>query len=117
MKKKDKAQNRDLYIKIRVNQAEMDLIKCKFRESGMQTFSGFIRTMILEGYIVKIDESKFQEIHKLATSVARIINQITTRFHDTDRLYENDIAELKDDVNQLWQPLIFLQREILKIRH
>ena len=77
--KKDKAQNRNLYIKIRVNQAEMDLIKRKFRESGMQTFSGFIRTMILEGYIVKIDESKFQEIHKLATSIARNVNQITTR--------------------------------------
>ena len=117
MNKKDKAQNRDLYVKIRVNQAEMDLIKRKFRESGMQTFSGFIRTMILEGYIVKIDKSKFQEIHKLATSVARNINQITNRFHDTDRLYENDIAELKDGVNQLWQPLIFLQQEILKIRH
>ena len=66
---------------------------------------------------MKIDESKFQEIHKLATSVARNIDQITTRFHDTDRLYENDIAELKDGVNRLWQPLIFLQQEILKIRH
>ena len=72
--------------------------------------------MILEGYIVKIDESKFQEIHKLATSVARNINQITTRFHDTDRLYENDIEELKNGVNRLWQPLIFLQQEILKIK-
>ena len=81
MNKKEKPQNRDLYIKIRVNQAEMDLIERKFRESGMKTFSGFIRTMILEGYIVKIDESKFQEIHKLATSVARNVNQITTRFH------------------------------------
>ncbi len=99
MNKKDKSQNRDLYIKIRVNQAEMDLNKRKFRESGMQTFSGFIRTMILEGYIVKN------------------INQITTRFHDTGRFYENDIAELKDGVTRLWQPLIFLQQEILKIRH
>ena len=35
MNKKDKDQNRDLYIKIRVNQAEMDLIKPKLRESSM----------------------------------------------------------------------------------
>ncbi len=78
MNKKEKPQNRDLYIKIRVNQ---------------------------------------QEIHKLAASIARNINQITTRFHDTGRLYENDIAELKDGVNRLWQPLIFLQREILQLKH
>ena len=44
MNKKDKEQNRDLYIKVRVNQAEMDLIERKFRESGMQTFSKSIRT-------------------------------------------------------------------------
>ena len=36
MNKKDKTQNRVLYIKIKVNQAEMNLIKSKFRESGMQ---------------------------------------------------------------------------------
>ena len=30
MNRKEKPQNRDLYIKIRVNQAEMDLIKLKF---------------------------------------------------------------------------------------
>ena len=117
MNKKDKSQNRNLYIKIRVNQAEMDLIKRKFRESGMQTFSGFIRTMILEGYIVKIDESKFQEIHKLATSVARNVNQITIRFHNTGRLYENDITEIKDGLNKLWQSLIFLQTKILQLKH
>ena len=29
------------------------------------------------------------------------IKHITTRFHDTGRLYENDIEELKDGVNQL----------------
>ena len=76
MSKKDKSQNRDLYIKMSMDQAEMDLIKRKFRKSGMQTFSGSIRTMILEGYIVKIDELKFQEIHKL-----------TTRFHGTGKFY------------------------------
>lgn len=44
MNKKDKAQNRDLYIKLNVDQSEMDLIKHKFRESSMQTFSESIRT-------------------------------------------------------------------------
>ena len=116
MSKKEKAQILDLYIKIRVNQAEMDLIKRKFRGSGMQTFSKSFAQKS-KGYIMKIDGSKFQEIHKLAASIARNIDQITNRFHDTDRFYENNISELKDGVNRLWQPLIFLQREILKIRH
>ena len=117
MNRKDKAQSRNLYIKIRVNQAEMDLIKRKFRESGMQTFSGFIRTMILEGYIVQIDGNELRQIHKLASNIASNINQIAVRVNSTGRTYDNDIAEIKDGVNKLWQPLNFLQTKILQLKH
>lgn len=48
---------RDLYLKVRVSQAEMDAIKRKFANSGMNTLSGFVRAMIFEGYIVHIDEN------------------------------------------------------------
>ena len=40
--------------------AEMDAIKKKFANSGMDTLSGFVRAMIFEGYIVHIDEDELQ---------------------------------------------------------
>ncbi len=43
---------RDLYLKIRVNQEELDYIDRKFRESGMKSRSDFVRAMIYQGYIV-----------------------------------------------------------------
>lgn len=52
---------RDMYLKVRVSQAEMDAIKKKFANSGMSTLSGFVRAMIFEGYIVHIDECQPQK--------------------------------------------------------
>lgn len=105
---------RNLYLKVRVSQEEMDAIKRKFQNSGMDTLSGFVRAMIFEGYIVQMDE---HEIHKLAKNIANNINQITVRLHETGDIYADDIAEIKEGINKLWQSLIFLQTQILQVKH
>lgn len=51
---------RNLYLKVRVNQEEMDAIKRKLQNSGMETLSGFIRAMIFEGYIVQMDGNELR---------------------------------------------------------
>ncbi|MDE6835313.1 MAG: MobC family plasmid mobilization relaxosome protein [Ruminococcus sp.] len=108
---------RNKYLKIRVSEEEMDAIKKKFQNSGMDTLSGFVRAMIFEGYIVQMDENELKQIHKLASNIASNINQIAVRVNSTGKIYDNDISEIKDGVNQLWRPLRFLQTEILKLKH
>lgn len=108
---------RNLYLKVRVSQEEMDAIKRKFQNSGMDTLSGFVRAMIFEGYIVQMDGNELREIIKLAKNIANNINRITVRLHNTSNIYAEDIAEIKEGVNQLWQPLRFLQTELLKLKH
>jgi len=108
---------RTLYLKVRVSPEEMDAIKLKFQNSGMYTLSGFVRAMIFEGYIVQIDENEIHEIFKLAANIANSINQIAVRVNSTGKIYDNDIADIKDGVNKLWQPLNFLQTKILQLKH
>ncbi len=108
---------RNLYLKVRVSQEEMDAIKRKFQNSGMETLSGFVRAMIFEGYIVQMDESELQEIYKLASNIANNINQIAVRVNSTSNIYADDIADIKEGVNKLWQPLNFLQTKILQLKH
>lgn len=108
---------RDLCLKVRVSQAEIDAIKKKFENSGMSSLSGFVRAMIFEGYIVHMDENELHKIHKLATNIANNINQIAVRVNSTENIYNNDIAEIKDGVNKLWQPLNFLQGKVLQLKH
>ncbi|MCM1006448.1 MAG: MobC family plasmid mobilization relaxosome protein [Ruminococcus flavefaciens] len=114
MKDKNK---RTLYLKVRVSPEEMNAIKKKFANSGKDSLSGFVRAMIFEGYIVQMDGNELRQIHKLASNIANNINQIAVRINSTGNIYTDDIADIKDGVNKLWQPLRFLQTELLKVKH
>lgn len=114
MKDKNK---RDLYLKVRVSQEEMDAIKKKFHNSGMNTLGGFIRYMIFDGYIVQFDDNELREIHKLASNIANNINQIAVRVNSTGKIYEDDIEQIKNGVDKLWQPLRYFQTQLLRLKH
>ena len=108
---------RTLYLKVRVSPEEMDAIKRKFQNSGMDTLSGFVRAMIFEGYIVQINGNEIQELVKLTGNIASNINQIAVRVNRTDNIYADDIKQIQDGVNKLWQPLMFLQSKVLQLKH
>lgn len=108
---------RTLYLKVRVSPEEMNAIKRKFENSGMDTLSGFVRAMIFEGYIVHIDGNELKEIGKLANNIANNINQIAIRANATHNIYKEDIDEIKSLANQLWKPLLFLQSKVLQLKH
>lgn len=114
MKDKNK---RDLYLKVRVSQEEMDAIKRKFQNSGMDTLSGFVRAMIFDGYIVQFDNNELQEIHKLASNIASNINQIAIRVNSKGKIYDEDIKQIKNGVDKLWQPLRYFQTQLLRLKH
>ncbi len=107
---------RDLYLKVRVSQAEMDAIKKKFANSGMNTLSGFVRAMIFEGYIVQFSESEQKELVRLAGNIANNVNQIAVRVNSTGKVYEDDLKEIKDGVDRLWQPLMYFQSQLLRLK-
>ena len=98
---------RDLCLKVRVSQAEIDAIKKKFENSGMSSLSGFVRAMIFEGYIVHMDENELHKIYKLATNIANNINQIAVRVNSTENIYNNDIAA--NGHGRIWNPPLRLQ--------
>lgn len=107
---------RNLYLKVRVSQAEMDAIKKKFENSGMSSLSGFVRAMIFEGYIVQFNESEQEELVRLAGNIANNVNQIAVRVNSTSKIYENDIKEIRDGVDKLWQPLMYFQSQLLRLK-
>ena len=108
---------RTLYLKVRVSPEEMKAIKKKFENSGMSSLSGFVRAMIFEGYIVHIDEIELKRLIALANNIANNINQIAHRANVTNKVYKEDIEDIKSLANQLIQPLLFLQSKCLQLKH
>ena len=108
---------RTMYLKVRVSPEEMAAIKKKFENSGMSNLSEFVRAMIFEGYIVQINENELKEIHRIANNVANNINQIAHRTNVTNKVYKEDIEEIKELGDKLWRPLLFLQTKVAHLKH
>lgn len=114
MSTKKQNDSRTRFIKFRVSDEELEAINRKFDNSGMKSKSDFIRTMILEGHIIIFDDTELKAIRRLVTNIPANVNQIAVRVNSTGNLYAEDVAQIKEDINQLWQPLNYFQSALLK---
>lgn len=104
------------YMQIRLTEAEYEAIERKFRNSGLRSRSEFIRAMIFEGYIINFDEEKFDKIYRLVGSIANNINQIAVRVNSTNKVYAEDIVNIKEGQDKIWQLLNSLQSKLLRLK-
>ena len=83
------------------------------RQLGTHNFGAYARKLLIDGYIIKVD---YTEQKKLAAAVSRAasnINQICRRINSTGRCYEDDVAELKERMADVWELLKVQQRNEL----
>ena len=113
MKKKD---NRERVLQVRLSQEEFDAIERKFKNSGLKSKSEFVRAMIFEGHLVYFSEYELREIHRLMNNIAGNVNQITRRVNSTGKIYENDLTDIKEMLNKIWQPLLYFQSQLLRLK-
>ena len=113
MKKKD---NRERVLQIRLSQEEFDAIERKFKNSGMKSKSEFVRAIIFEGHLVYFNENELREIHRLMNNASFNINQIARRVNSTNNVYKSDLDKIKEMLNNIWQPLIYFQSQLLRLK-
>ena len=104
-------------MQIRLTEAEYEAIERKFRNSGLKSRSEFIRTMIFEGYLILIKEDELKKLNQLIYNVANNINQIAVRVNSTGNVYADDISEIKEGQDKIWQQLKFFQSKFLSLTH
>lgn len=104
-------------MQIRLSQEEFEAIERKFQNSGLRSRSEFIRTLIFEGIIVRISEDELKEIHRLVNNIAGNVNQIAVRVNSTGNIYAEDISEIKEGLQKIWQPLRYFQLQLQKLKH
>jgi hypothetical protein len=97
----NETEKRKYWLKIRVSEEEKSAIETKFQNSGFKSKSEFIRAMIFQGLIVKIDKEITKDFMRKLNSIANNVNQIALRVNSTGNLYENDLAELKEGVTDI----------------
>lgn len=113
---KEDYEPRNIILNLRVNKEEAEWIEQKFQKSGMKSKSDFIRMMIFQGQIIKVSDDFVRDFRRKYTSVSNNINQIALRLNASGNICAEDIAEIKNGVNEIWQQLKYFQSLLLRVK-
>ena len=64
--------------------------------------SAYLRKMAIDGYTVRLDLPELDEMVSLLRYAGNNLNQLTKRVHETGRLYDADLDDIKQNQERLW---------------
>lgn len=85
-------------------------IREKMDEAGVTNMSAFIRKMAIDGYVIKLDLTDIKEVSRLLRINSNNINQYAKRANETGNIYLEDIKEIQEQHEKLWE----IMKEILQ---
>ena len=104
---------RPIRIEFCVSEQEKRLIQSKMAQLGTKNMGAYLRKMAIDGYIIKVDYTQQKKLAAAVSRVAANINHICRRINSTGHFYEDDVAELKERQQEIWQLLKSNQSEEL----
>jgi hypothetical protein len=104
-KERERMANRKRPIVLRcpVTEQERDLILQKMEQIPTKNFSAYARKMLIDGYVIKVDYSELKAVTAEIQKIGANVNQIAKRVNATGNVYEQDIAEIKGALAEIWR--------------
>ena len=93
---------RDIQVKFRVTPKERELIERKMEQYGTQNMAAYLRKMAIDGFVVKLDLPELREMVSLLRRSSNNLNQLTRRVHETGRVYDADLEDIRQSYDKLW---------------
>ena len=86
-----------------LNDKEQFILEAKFKESKMKSKSAFLRKLILFGFVYDVDYSYLRDYNTELGRISKSLNQIAKRINSTNHIYQEDMDEVKELMNQVWR--------------
>ena len=102
---------RDIQLKVRVTPEERAMIETKMAQLGTTNMGAYLRKMAIDGYVVKLDLPELREMVSLLRRSSNNLNQLARRANETGRIYPEDLADIRQNLAQLWESA----KEILRV--
>lgn len=93
---------REVIKTIRLTPEELQMIQEKMKQYGTRNFSAFVRKMAIDGYVVRLELPGLKEMVSLLRYSSNNLNQLTKRVHETGRIYDADLEDLRQTHERLW---------------
>lgn len=94
--------NRNIVVKVRMTPEELKMIQQKMAQYETTNLSAYIRKMAIDGYVIKVDFPELKEMVSLLRYSSNNLNQLTKRVHETSRIYDADLEEIRQRYERLW---------------
>ena len=108
--------NRSRQVKFWVSEEKYQLLQKKMETAGGVNQGAYIRKMILDGYIVKLDIPELKEIIRLLSITSNNVNQMARRLNTDGSIYQQDIREVEAQLEQNYKMLRKLITKLSKIQ-
>jgi len=93
------------YIRVKLTKDDRRRIREKMEEAGITNMSAYIRKMAIDGYLVKLDMSDMNEVARLLRINSNNINQYAKRANESGSIYLEDIREIQNQQERLWESM------------
>lgn len=90
-------------VQIYLDDDEQYILDEKFRVSGMKSKSAFLRKLILYGYVYDVDYNYLRNYNTELGRISSNLNQIAKRINSTGNIYQEDMDEVKELMNEIWR--------------
>ena len=100
---------RNIQMKFYVTEEEKRLIDEKMAQLPTRRYGAYLRKMAIDGYIIYTDTTEIKAFTSELSAIGRNINQIAKRLNAGGPVYQADMEEIRERLDQIWQ----LQRRIL----
>ena len=106
---------RNIQFHFCADKEEAELIKERFATTGMVSRAAFIRKMAIKGYHVTMDLSDINEMIRLLRSANNNIAQLARISRETQSASADDIEELRQRYESLWDTVNGILKGLAKI--
>ena len=94
-------ERRIIHYSFKATPEEDKLIQQKMKAAGIRNQSAYIRAMVLNGYVLRLDLKELHEAIRLMGNLSNNVNQIARRVHEHGAIYETEIDDIKDRQDEL----------------
>lgn len=93
---------RDQDVHFLASKEEVERIHQKMEEIGVRSMGAYLRKMALDGYCINLELQDVKTLISLLRICSNNLNQYAKKANETGSIYEVDIKDLQDRLEEIW---------------
>ena len=108
---KRKREKKSYTLNVRFTESEMQDILAKCEQFGYKNKTEYIRDCVRARVDLTPDRNAYAEVNKVMKRIGSNVNQILLLMRRTGHIYDQDIQQIKEGVNEIWHTLLSIRSE------